>query len=568
VYGYGIEKNQKKGSKKKRNMKKSFKNRMKQALALVCLVWGMTLNVPVRAEETTPADTTQTETAPEYTVTIGDGLDGHTFAAYQIFKGDVADVDGKKVLSNVEWGDGVNSGQLIPVLQSVLVTVASLEGKTNAKDYAEAIANYSTKEGGTVNDQHAREIALLISQNLQGSGTAINTTQTPASVTLPAGYYLIVDTTEGNNANDFVWNESLLQLTGNMTINKKTDTPTVEKKVRENYDDAKQYQDVADYSIGDTIPFQITSTVPDTTHYKNYTYVFHDKLSPGLSLNEDTITVTIGGSRQTLGRDYTVETENLEDGCSFHVTVSNLKGKDDQEVNVAYTATLNNEALVGLASGENVPNTNTVKLAYSNHPNQEESFANTPEDKVLVLTYKLVGTKKETGTETTLPDAEFYLMNTKTAGASYAKVNTVTHLFEGWTTNEAEAGKLTSNENGTFEIQGLDAGTYYLKEIKAPTGYNIMEEPQEVQLIANKSETYEFGEGQSPIQFNTNDDGSNSSNKSVDNTGTLNVTVFNGKGFTMPSTGAFGQTLIYSVGGLMALSGLGIRLARRRHEKE
>lgn len=543
-------------------MQKSFKNRMKQALALVCLVWGMTLNVSVRAVEPTPAEPTTTETSKEYTVTIDESLNGHTFKAYQIFKGDVAN----GVLSNVRWGDGVNSSNVITALTPVL----KLSESPSEKQVAEAIANYSTNKDGTANERKASEIALLISQNLQGSGTAINTTDTSASVTLPAGYYLIVDTTEGNNANDFVWNESLLQLIGNMTINKKTDTPTVEKKVRENYDDAKQYQDVADYSIGDTIPFQITSTVPDTTHYSKYSYVFHDTLSSGLSLNQGSIIVTVGGSKQTLGNDYTVETENLEDGCSFHVTVSNLKGKDDQVVNVAYTATLNNEALVGLASGENVPNTNTVKLAYSNHPNQEESFAYTPEDKVLVLTYRLVGTKKETGKDTKLEGAEFYLMSS-TVGSDtspiYAQMDATTHKFKGWVT-KSEATKLTSNNEGTFEIQGLDAGTYYLKEIKAHTGYNIMEEPQEVQLIADKSETYEFGEGQSPIQINTNNVGTNPSNTSVNNEGTLNVTVYNGKGFTMPSTGAFGQTLIYSVGGLMALSGLGIRLARRRHEKE
>ncbi|WP_289182750.1 prealbumin-like fold domain-containing protein, partial [uncultured Dubosiella sp.] len=127
-------------------------------------------------------------------------------------------------------------------------------------------------------------------------------------------------------------------------------------------------------------------------------------------------------------------------------------------------------------------------------------------------------------------------------------------------------------ENGGFEIQGLDAGTYYLKEIKAPVGYNIMEGLQPVEVIANKSEVYDFASSTSPIisDSDTTTDSSNSptSKISVDSEGKVEVTVFNGKGFTMPSTGAFGQTLIYGVGGLLALGGLGIRMARRRHEQD
>ena len=545
-------------------MKKSFKNRMKQALALVCLVWGMTLNVPIRAEETTPSTPTPTETVQEYTVTIGDGLDGHTFAAYQIIKGDVAN----GVLSNVEWGDGVNTTTLIGALKSKLGSVnINITESPDAKEIAEAIVNYTNVEDTTTKEQREGEIALLISHHLTSTKVTIDSIN--KTVSLVPGYYLIVDES-GNTTNDpdFTWNESLLQLTGDMVIATKAETATIKKQVGETDSGGNvKYQDVADYSIGDTVPFQITSKVPETTHYDAYKYIFHDTLGTGLSLNENSIKVTVG-ERPLDANEYRIETNLngniIQDGCSLHVEVPGLKGHDNEVVKVEYNARLNEQAAVGITSDQK--NVNAVRLDYTNHPYSDSSYASTPQDKVLVLTYKLVGTKMETGTETTLPDAEFYLLNSQNeTGNGYAKITD--GKFAGWGTI-GEAGKLTSNENGTFEIQGLDAGTYYLKEIKAPTGYNIMEEPQEVQLIANKSETYEFGEGQSPIQFNTNDDGSNSSNKSVDNTGTLNVTVFNGKGFTMPSTGAFGQTLIYSVGGLMALSGLGIRLARRRHEKE
>uniref|UniRef100_UPI00259B5C7B prealbumin-like fold domain-containing protein n=1 Tax=uncultured Dubosiella sp. TaxID=1937011 RepID=UPI00259B5C7B len=211
---------------------------------------------------------------------------------------------------------------------------------------------------------------------------------------------------------------------------------------------------------------------------------------------------------------------------------------------------------------------------YSNHPYDENSFATTPEDKVLVLTYKLVGSKRdakeENGEHKALEGAQFYLLNTKQeneANPIYAKVEN--GKFAGWTTKSNATILESKGENGGFEIQGLDAGTYYLKEIKAPVGYNIMEGLQSVEVIANKSRVYDFGEATSPVDFNTNSNDANGVKKtSIDQSGTMSVVVENGKGFTMPSTGAFGQTLIYGVGGLLALGGLGIRMARRRHEQD
>nr|WP_305154711.1 prealbumin-like fold domain-containing protein [uncultured Dubosiella sp.] len=164
-----------------------------------------------------------------------------------------------------------------------------------------------------------------------------------------------------------------------------------------------------------------------------------------------------------------------------------------------------------------------------------------------------------------MENAEFYLLNSNNeSGEVYAKTDAGGKLIS-WTTKKEATVFKSTGKNGEFEIQGLDAGTYYLKEIKAPVGYNIMDNLQPVVVEANKVSEYDFIG--SPIQNDqsTNDE---SSNDSVNDAGVKNVTVYNGKGFTMPSTGAFGQTLIYGVGGLLALGGLGIRMARRRHEQD
>lgn len=342
---------------------------MKGALALVCLLWGMTVAVPIKATETgdaTSTDTSETGTNPTVNLTIPDSLKGHTFVAYQIFKGDVSN----GVLSNAEWGEGVEKETLI----GYLVDNALLNsGDTSAKAAAEAIATYTYTENG-IDAEKSREVALWVNKSKSESGIELQA----GSNELVPGYYLIVDTTQapGEGINDFVWNESLLQLTENMTIQKKTETASVEKKVLDS--ESKKYQDVADHSIGEDVQFQLTSTVPDTTHYSKYTYVFHDTLSNGLTLKENSISVKVEDSTLS-SSDFTV-TKSTGDECTFHITVPNLKGKDGKTVQINYSATLNNNAYVGIAGSGETPNTNSVYLGYSNHPYDESLFATTPED--------------------------------------------------------------------------------------------------------------------------------------------------------------------------------------------
>lgn len=144
---------------------------------------------------------------------------------------------------------------------------------------------------------------------------------------------------------------------------------------------------------------------------------------------------------------------------------------------------------------------------------------------------------------------------------SYAQMDGTTHKLTQWVTDENSASHLVSNEQGEFEILGLDAGTYYLKEIKAPTGYNIMDEPQPV-VISNTKNNMENNSGDDTGESNTSSD----TNTVDPKTGVVNAEVKNGKGFEMPSTGAIGQTMIYGAGALLAIGGLSIRVIRHRKE--
>ena len=183
------------------------------------------------------------------------------------------------------------------------------------------------------------------------------------------GYYLIAETKTGDEGDTY--SLVMLDTAGNdsVTVTTKEDRPELEKKVKEKNDSTgaeSDWQDAADYDIGDNVPFQLTGTV-DAKYdkYGSYYYAFHDTMSDGLTFNADSVTVTVDGTAVTTG--YEVVTEDLDDGCTFEVRFADLKNikavKAGSKVVVNYTAKLNENAVIGEGG-----NTNVSKLEYSNNP--------------------------------------------------------------------------------------------------------------------------------------------------------------------------------------------------------
>ena len=214
-------------------------------------------------------------------------LTQHTFAAYQIFKGDLT--EGNK-LSNVTWGDGVQGEELLAELntQAAFATCAS------AADVAKVLETYNTDS--TKANAFAKTVAAYVTETkTEGTGT----------VNLPAaGYYLIVDTTATTGEYD-AKNLSLLKVNGAGTVTptKKTDKPTLEKKVKDINDSTgteSGWQDSADYDIKDEIPYKLTATMGDLSNYDHYYLNFHDTMTH-LTLVEGSVEVKVG--EKTLAKD-------------------------------------------------------------------------------------------------------------------------------------------------------------------------------------------------------------------------------------------------------------------------
>lgn len=558
-----------------------MKHLHKFASVLLALVMALSLMVPAFAaegEEVAPPPAEETTTGGETTanLTVPD-LSGHIYYAYQIFTGTQAESEG--ALADVQWGKGINSEDFIQKL--IALGYKTDEGENvftdgmTAAQVAEGIARYADET------EQANAIAQAAFNAKMGDGTKLENT-----TTLDTGYYLIVDqTTFGDGETNTVVNAALLQLTNDITIKTKVSVPAVDKKVQENSDG--EYGEAADYNIGDDVPFQFISAVPDMSQFETYKYVFHDTMSAGLSFNADSVEVQVGLSTVGLSTvpatEYEVVTEGLTDGCTFEIVFDDLKSALAQTTNavtgasiiVIFTAELTDKAVIGGGG-----NSNTVKLEYSNNPNDDGDgnppTGETPEDEVLVFTYEL-DTDKVNGNKEPLKDAKFRLAR-KVKDENGAETNeyewaTIANgKITGW--EKASEGQqfggaeLTTPESGKFEIEGLDAGTYYLWETKAPAGYNTPEDPFVV-VISRELTQIDGKEGYTDLKVTIDgeagkDEATMDSEKEETGSGTVGVEVVNQSGATLPETGGIGTTIFYIVGGLLTVGAVVLLVTKKR----
>lgn len=505
-----------------------------------------------------------TVTAYAATVTVPSNgiLKDHTFTAYQIFSGKYE----SEVLTDVQWGSGIDSTNFLTALKSDTTCSTYFVDCVDAAAVAMVLADNNT------NTTLANAVAKLAYANKTGSGTPL----TAGKNNLDNGYYLVVDTT-ATVADGSAYNTALLQVVGDINITAKTDAPTVEKKVKED-DKYNQdgrygtgYNDVADYNMGDAVPFHLIGSVPDMSHYDTYKYIFHDTLSAGLTLDADSIKVYVASDKagtdkaEITNSEITNWTKNVK-GQSFTVSFNDLKNvtgvSQGKYIIVEYTATLNQAAVVGLDG-----NPNTVYLEYSNKPDQSGSgdtnnTGNTPEDKVIVFTYELDTTKVDgQDNAVKLEGAEFKLSNAEHKWATVDADKNVT----GWVDNESDGSTLTSDSNGLFKVIGLDDGTYYLKETKAPAGYNLLTNEITVAITATTTngQTWTNGEASSALKglAVTADDTAGTVDLSK---GIAGITVANNKGHTLPETGGMGTTLIYVIGAVLVLGAAVLLVAKKR----
>lgn len=475
-----------------------------------------------------------------YTLTLhNNGLTTHTFEVYQVFKGDL---NGKK-LFNIQWGNGITEDGKT-ALGSASVNANSLKGKNDdsdeAKAFAESIQKYLT------NPVASKEVTA-------GASEPVTITQ--------AGYYLVKDKlikVENTNkekstqdgAEKGATTAYILKIVGNTTAQTKLAIPTVTKKVKdknESTGEVSDWQDSADYGLNETIPYQIIGKLHSKiADYKTYKYVFTDTMSKGLTFGSDA-KITIGDKDVTSSFKEGVKT-NVDGSTTVTWSCDNLKGIEgvtvdaNTKVIVDYTAKLNENAVMGSAG-----NPNTVKLTYSNNPNNggEGETGTTPEDKNIVFTYKTVVNKVKENNKA-LTGAEFTLTKKVKDG-------------------EDKTIAVVKNNAGTiFTFNHLDDGEYTLTETKTPAGYNTI-----APITFTVSAGHDAEADDPTLTYLT---GGNASTGEITFTssttdGSLTTNVVNKPGTELPETGGMGTTLLYVLGGVLVALAAAYVIYTKKHEK-
>ena len=533
-------------------------NKVLKGLVAVAATAAMAIAGVAGASTAMAADTVNV------TVPTTTNLKNHTYTAYQILSGTQARSGG--ALGDAAWGSGIKSDDFLTALKADTTIRSYFNDVTDAKGFAEALSNTDNFPADGANTRLVAKIAM---KKKQGEGTAL----TAPTTQLATGYYLIVDSTADGKT---VYNPAVLAITSDITIQDKTDVPTLEKKVQENKKDVtgdtaygSKFNDVADYNIGDDVPFHLIGSVPDMSQYETYKYTFSDTLGDGFDAPTSV--------KVSLSDDKVLDVEDTDITSSFTITnplaktftvsTNNLKSitgvTTGKYVIVSYTAKLNSFAQIGLPG-----NVNTAKLTYSNKPDQSGQGENqptgeTPEDKVIVFTYGLDVTKVDSNnTETKLKDAEFKLYR-GTDTKEYAKV--LNGKVTGWTTDINEGSVLKSGEDGKFKVEGLDNGDYTLKETKAPAGYNLPANGFSVELTATTVNDQAWGGDYDAAEALTELAVNRTDNTGDVNTGLGAITINNTKGSSLPSTGGMGTTILYAAGAAIVLvAAFGIAFAVRR----
>ena len=484
-------------------MKKTFKKLM-AALLAVALLCAMA--VPAFA-----ADEATTETG---TVTVQNVVSGKTYKIYRILDIDTHDSTYNSVVYKVnnKWKDFIEStgNTYFTRIDSTTGVVVVKEGLTSENIAALAAAAKTWLGGHT--------IAADGEQTAGASDTSIQFTDKEL------GYYLLSSSNWGTANADAIF--SLSSSNPNVTVKEKNGKPTIDKKIIENNNPV----DSNTAGIDDYVQFQITVNVIDG---QPSNYVIHDKMSAGLTFvntTEHPVKVLLNNAELNASQyDIVTDSTKAHTDCTFEIKIHDNVLSANDKITVTYYGQVNSSAVI------NGDNTNEANLTYGTDGNS--TWEKTTTKVFGFKVFKHAGTDKTT----LLAGADFRLYKTVGETTYYAQFDS-NGLLTGWATEATASGvTITSNNTGALVLNGLDAGTYYLEETKAPDGYNKLITP--VTVTISKEGVV------SPAENGI-------------------VYVSNNAGATLPSTGGMGTTLFYVIGGGLMVAAVVLLVTKKRMENK
>lgn len=438
------------------------------------------------------------------TITVDNPVADQTYTAYKIFDVTYSGTNYSYTIKTTsEWYNTVkayaettgNGLTLTGVAGDNTTFVVSTTDAFSAPAFANALkAAVSGKTGTT----------------LTADGTTVK------AANLDLGYYFVTSTS-GALCN-------LTTTDPTVTIHDKNDIPFDKVDNKESVD------------VGEIVTYTITGKVPDYTGFTTYTYLITDTMSEGLTFQKN-VKVTVGDTDVTSACTITYDKDG--NANKFTVSIPVQSYTIGAEIKVTYTAVVNEKAVAKIEN-------NAATLTYSNDPTDTSKTTTTPEDKETVYSAKVVINKYVKGSNTEkLAGAEFLLYKeVKTDGSDtttkyYYKWNETDKKVE-WTTDKAQATVKTTDDKGAASFDGLKDGTYYLEEVEAPAGYNLLKDPVQITV--------------------------NGANATTADLSSLTVTgnVENSSGAELPETGGMGTTIFYVLGSVLILAAVVLLVTRKR----
>lgn len=524
---------------------KSLMKKVFAAAAAIATVFGLAATTVATANAADNATLTVSTTDAKFA--------GKTVNAYKMFSATVSG-DGKAVSYTLtdEWKPFFKNS-----VGLTGVTDENVNDKAN--DYVSKLKDSTLVAFATKASNWAQTKANNITADATAtvSADASNGKYTATFTGLGYGYYVVAvpGATLANAKSQYATLVSVHST--KVDANIKGDLPTVDKKVQVD----GTGKDATDAKIGDTLTFTLTSTIPDMSAYDTYTFNFKDTLSKGLTFGQ-VKSVKVENVTLTENTDYTVTTPTASNNNTLTVAMKDFKTKQQanagKKITVTYTATLNENAVVGGAG-----NVNSAKIQYSNNPSTNGTGESEP-SKVRVFTYGFTVDKytgdQYTDAATRLAGAEFTLAHKDGSAISFVQVSagsaTANAVYRVAKAGETGTTTITTPANGKVVFEGLKNGEYTLTETKAPAGYNKLASAIGVKVNGQNNGTDTTN---ATVTITYNNDNGNDYNQTASN-GVIPVQ--NKSGAILPGTGGMG-TIAFTVIGVLVIA-LGVAWTLKR----
>ncbi len=483
-------------------------------------------------------------------------LQGRRFTLYRLFEAEPA-AGGESVVYRF---DPKTEAAVKQAVAAGLGIQAGVVGEQQAVDYVASLSG----QGSAL-----RQFLSTVQDHLQpaqGESFRVDSTAADGSFTIAGldyGWYMADE--EGTDISGSHAAASLLMVSTaapSVQIKVKSDYPQLIKQIEED-DGTAGWNDIGDYQYGQAIPYRFETTLPDVTGYETYLMRFHDRMDPALDFDPSSVAVTMDkdGKQYRLSPQEFAITDTPTADETFSVTIPDIKAIADREfgsygqrVELTYSGVFNEGILDRQDQGKQGFE-NTVRLEFSNDPDSSQTGF-TPWDTVVCYTYRLNAVKHNEN-DVKLAGAKFrlYLDKECQTELGFAKHGDVYLPAD-------DAQDIVTDDEGTFRLDGLDQGTYWLREVQAPAGYHKLKDPIEITItpgFVDDRHAYVAG-GQGLTDLTATAGGQDLETDPIQTS--ANLSVLNRTGSVLPSTGSGMTIVLFAAAAGLAVTGFW--MGRRR----